>query len=136
MTAVVGSSGRERRWDSRGACVRVFCIGSHTPHRFFATLRKPPAESAPPANRPHFPSPDQRAAGAGGKGGGAEKQLHFFEAVGGRASGPRAQQQQQQPADPAASLNLFLKRLRTLRSKSYEGWCLKTLGMEGAAVAS
>lgn len=38
----------------------------------------------------------------------------------------------QQPADPAASLNLFVKRLRTLKSASYEDWCLKTLGIEGS----
>lgn len=64
-------------------------------------------------------APDRRSAG-----GGAEKQLNFLEA--GRTGAP-----QQQAADPAASLNLFVKRLRTLKSEGYEDWCLKTLGFEG-----
>lgn len=37
----------------------------------------------------------------------------------------------QQASDPAASLNLFVQRLRTLKSTSYEDWCLRTLGIEG-----
>eukprot|EP00752_Nemacystus_decipiens_P009854 g8791.t1 len=56
-------------------------------------------------------------------GGGAEKRLNFLET--GRMGAP------QQPADPAASLNLFVKRLRTLRSASYEDWCLTTLETKG-----
>ncbi|CAN0130180.1 unnamed protein product [Pylaiella littoralis] len=70
------------------------------------------------------PSPDRSDRPAAG-GQGTEKRLQFLEA--GRAAGaPGA------AADPAACLNLFVKRLRTLESKSYEEWCLNTLGAVAA----
>lgn len=56
---------------------------------------------------------------AGGRG--TEKRLQFLEA--GRTPTAAAA-----AADPAACLKLFVKRLRTLKSKSYEDWCLNTFG--------